>query len=81
MNVDQIEKTVRRFQTALNDAKDDLNRQKGALDVLMKRLKDDYGMDSLEKAQDRLNLLKSKQLEYEETITGKLKEIEAKYEF
>lgn len=76
-----IERELADFRSKIEQAKTELNRLEGEEKVLLKRLKDDHGLKSVEEAKKELLVLNRGIDKLDKELEEKLIYIEEKYEF
>jgi len=76
-----IERELADFRSKIEQAKTELNRLEGEEKVLLKRLKDDHGLKSVEEAKKVLLTLNRDIDKLDTELEEKLIYIEEKYEF
>jgi hypothetical protein len=75
----QVEKKISTFKSELDSAKTDRDKLEGELSGLIKRLKDEFGFDNVEKAQKELEKLKKEKESLESDLVKGIQDIETKY--
>ena len=76
---DDIERKLSRFREDVGNARAQLNKLEGEKSSIMRRLKDEYGLDTKEKVEKRLKELEKTIADLESRLKTTVAEIEEKY--
>ena len=76
-----IEKELKKLEEEIAQCKSELSKAEGAIETLMKRLKEEEGIESLEEAEKVLKKLEAESSKLEDEIQSKLKELKEIYEW
>uniref|UniRef100_A0A6M3M6N9 Uncharacterized protein n=1 Tax=viral metagenome TaxID=1070528 RepID=A0A6M3M6N9_9ZZZZ len=75
------EEKLLQYKEKIERAKVELSQLEGEEKSLLRRLKEEHGLESVKEAKKKLDKLKAEGDEFEEKLEAKLAEIEQKYDF
>ena len=75
------EERLLQYKEKIGNARIELGQLEGEEKSLLKRLKEEHGLKSVEETRKKLDKLKAEGDEFEEKLEAKLTEIEQKYDF
>ena len=76
-----IEQELKELESEIAQCKSDLSKAEGSIETLMKRLKDEEGINSLEEAEETIKKLNEEAESIKAEIEAKLKKLKEIYEW
>lgn len=78
---DDVEKKIQTYKSELQKAKSERDRLQGSLDTVMKRLKQEFSVSTIEEAEEKLKKWKIEKEKLEKDLQNIVADIESKYDF